>query len=71
VTGADRVSLLLRHVRTPVPAAAPGARAERFDRLGRLAKSIPVRRLAVPDCLAGMDAVCRALVEDAGAVIDR
>jgi hypothetical protein len=69
VMGADRVALLLRYVRPPVLPPDPAARARDFERLGRLAKSIPVRRLAVPEGLASVGAVCDALVQNVATVV--
>jgi hypothetical protein len=67
IVGADRLTTLVRHLRAAVaPLDAPTKAAE-LARLGRLATSVPVRRVTYPDDLEALPALCQAIAGDAPA----
>jgi hypothetical protein len=67
IAGADRLTTLVRHLRTAVaPLDAPTKAAE-LERLGRLAASMPVRRVTCPDDPEALPALCQAIAGDAPA----
>ncbi len=59
--GAERLTQLVRHLRTALWPLTPDARAAELARLARLAASIPIYRLACPDAIDALAGTCGLL----------
>lgn len=66
VAGAERLTTAFAHASALFAPLTATQRAEDFARLGSVAASVPVRRLAVPNDLMGLGQVRDALLEDLG-----
>jgi hypothetical protein len=62
VTGGDGFTTLTRHTRQALAQLDPSIRAAEFQRLGRMATTIPIWRLRCPDELDALPACCEAIV---------
>jgi hypothetical protein len=65
VAGAECLTTLVRHASGAQARLDPSVRADELARLGRLVASVPIRRVACPDDLSALPAVCQAIVDDA------
>jgi hypothetical protein len=64
IDGAERVTTLRRYTRAALAPSDASSRADGFARLSRIAVSTSIRRLACPDSLEGLPAVCETLIRD-------
>jgi hypothetical protein len=64
VDGVDRLTTLVRHTRRAIAPLDAATRSAELARLGRLAASVPLRRLIAPDDLEALPDVCRAIAAD-------
>jgi hypothetical protein len=60
----DALIELLRHSFTPLLVEAAGLQAGRFDRLARLVRQVPVRRLSYPSGFDRLPGVAEAILRD-------